>query len=243
MGLRTVKLSSGPDPLALRAGAKLRNEELLIVRFGGVNLRLALDQKLGTYWDAHHEVGLRELWSWFARYVYLPRLRDVSVLEGAVRDGAGNILWRSETFAYAAAREEPAEYRGLVAGQAADTPITSTSLIVDSSLVPERSPQPPGPEGGVGQPPPPPPPPSAARVVRFSGEAVLADPCTPFPELEKLVKEIIGPLAAQADVSLIVRVEIDASHAGAAGFSDKTIRDVSENAKTLKLRKFDFEKE
>jgi hypothetical protein len=61
--------------------------------------------------------------------------------------------------------------------------------------------------------------------------------------LEKLVKEIIGPLAAQADVSLTVRVEIDASHAGAAGFSDKTIRDVSENAKTLKLRKFDFEKE
>ena len=85
--------------------------------------------------------------------------------------------------------------------------------------------------------------PSAARVVRFSGEAVLADPCTPFPELEKLVKEIIGPLAAQADVSLTVRVEIDASHAGAAGFSDKTIRDVSENAKTLRLRKFDFEKE
>ncbi|MGD0862941.1 MAG: DUF499 domain-containing protein [Candidatus Limnocylindrales bacterium] len=243
VGLRTVKLNSGPDPLAIRAGAKLRNEELLIVKFGGVNLRLALDQKLGTYWDAHHEVGLRELWSWFARYVYLPRLRDVSVLEGAVRDGAGNILWRSETFAYAAAREEPAEYRGLVAGRAVDTPITSTSLIVDSSLVPDHPVPPPVPEGEGHEHTPTPPPAPVARVARFSGEAVLADPCTPFPELEKLVKEIIGPLAAQADVSLTVRVEIDASHAGAAGFSDKTIRDVSENARTLRLRKFDFERD
>jgi predicted AAA+ superfamily ATPase len=247
VGLRTVKLSSGPDPLAIRAGAKLRNEELLVVKFGGVNLRLALIQKLGTYWDAHHEVGLRELWSWFARYVYLPRLRDVSVLEGAVRDGAGNILWRSETFAYAAAREEPAEYRGLVAGRAADTPITSTSLIVDGSVLPDPLAGPetktaapdPGLAAGSGSAPTP----SPARVARFSGEAVLADPCTPFPELEKLVKEIIGPLATQADVSLTVRVEIEASHAGAGGFSDQTIRTVSENARTLRLRKFDFEKD
>jgi hypothetical protein len=72
---------------------------------------------------------------------------------------------------------------------------------------------------------------------------VLADPCTPFPELEKLVKEIIGPLATQPDVTLTVRVDIEASHAGAGGFSDHTIRTVSENARTLRLRKFDFEKE
>jgi hypothetical protein len=169
------------------------------------------------------------------------------VLEGAVRDGAGNILWRSETFAYAAAREEPAEYRGFVAGWAGDTPITSTSLIVDGSVLPDPLVGPesrmvapgPGPTPGPG----PGPAPSPARVARFSGEAVLDDPYTPFPELEKLVKEIIGPLATQPDVTLIVRVGIEASHAGAAGFSDKTIRDVSENAATLHLRKFDFEKD
>jgi hypothetical protein len=82
-----------------------------------------------------------------------------------------------------------------------------------------------------------------ARVVRFTGEAVLVDACTPFPELEKLVKEIIGPLATQPDVTLTVRIEIDASHAGAGGFSDQTIRTVSENARTLRMRKFDFEKD
>jgi hypothetical protein len=95
-----------------------------------------------------------------------------------------------------------------------------------------------GPGAGPGPGPLPP-----ARVSRFSGEAVLADACTPFPELEKLVKEIIGPLATQPDVTLTVRVEIEASHGGAGGFSDQTIRTVSENSRTLRLRKFDFEKE
>jgi hypothetical protein len=39
------------------------------------------------------------------QYPYLPRLRHISVLEGAVRDGTSSLLWRAETFAYAAARE------------------------------------------------------------------------------------------------------------------------------------------
>ena len=51
VSLRTVKLSSGPDALAIRAGAKLRSEELLIVKFGGVNFRLALDP------EARHLLG------------------------------------------------------------------------------------------------------------------------------------------------------------------------------------------
>ena len=235
--LRQVKVS-GSDPLAVRAGAKLRNEELLITRFGGVNLRLALDQKLGTYWNEHQAVGLRELWSWFARYIYLPRLRDVSVLEGAVRDGAGNLLWRTETFAYAAAREESGEYRGFVAGRVGETPITSTSFIVSGSVLPEPLP------GAGTEPPPPPPlaPPPPGAVRRFHGEAVLADPRTPIPELQKIVAEVIGPLAAQTDVSLTVRVEVEAQHRAEAGFSDQTVRTVSENARTLHVA-FEFEKE
>jgi hypothetical protein len=250
--LRPVKLSPGSDPLAVRAGAKLRNEELLITRFGGVNLRLALDQKLGEYWTAHHAVGLRELWSWFATYVYLPRLRDMSVLEGAVRDGVGNLLWRSETFAYAAAREESGSYRGLVAGRQGDTPITSTSVIVDGAALPDPLPgtllpgPPPGPGGFPLTPGPGPTPPAAppvARVARFHGEAVLADPGTPIPELQKIVAEVIGPLAAQTDVRLTVRIDIEAEHRADAGFTDQTVRTVSENAKTLRFRDFGFEKE
>jgi hypothetical protein len=238
--LRSVKLAVGPEPLAVRAGRKLQSEELLITKYGGVNLRLALTQTLGEYWSQHRQVGLKELWSWFAQYPYLPRLRDVSVLEGAVEDGAGNLLWRSETFAYAAARESAGDYLGLVAGRRAPTPITSTSLIVDGSVLPDPLPGVEAPKAPV---PPEPGPPEATSVRRFHGEASLSDPRTPIPELQKIVAEIIGPLAAQTDVSLRVRIDIEAEHRAADGFSDQTVRTVSENAKTLRFRDFGFDKD
>jgi hypothetical protein len=239
--LRQVKVT-GSDPLAVRAGAKLRNEELLITRFGGVNLRLVLDNVLGERWAADHAFLLRSLWGWFAQYPYLPRLRDASVLEGAVRDGASALLWRSETFAYAAAWEN-GEYRGILAGRVGETPITSASLIVDGSVLPDPLP---GTEEPPPRPPEPPEPlghPHVAGVRRFHGEAVLSDPRTPIPELQKIVAEVIGPLAAQSEVSLQVRVEVEAEHRAETGFTDQTIRTVSENAKTLRFRDFRFEKE
>jgi len=237
--LHPVKVS-GSDPLAIRAGAKLRNEEHLITKFGGVNLRLVLDGALKEKWDADHSFGLKQLWGWFAQYPYLPRLRDISVLEGAVRDGASSLLWRSETFAYVAARETPGEYRGIVAGRIAETPITSTSLIVDGSVLPDPLPgvEPPKPPPGPGPSPEP-----IRRVRRFHGEVSLGDPRRPIPELTKIVDEVIDRLAQQTDVRLRVTVEIEADHAGDEGFADDTVRTISENAKTLRFKDFGWEKE
>ena len=240
VGVRPVKVS-GSDPLAVRAGAKLRNEEHLITKFGGVNLRLVLDGALKEKWSADHAFGLKQLWSWFTQYPYLPRLRDSSVLEGAVRDGSSSLLWRSETFAYAAAREAPGEYRGIVAGRIAETPVTSTSVIVDGSVLPDplpgvEPPKPPLPGPGPGPEP-------VRRVRRFHGEVSLSDPRRPIPELTKIVDEVIDRLAQQTDVSLRVSVTIEADHKGSDGFADDTVRTISENAKTLRFRDFDWEKD
>jgi predicted AAA+ superfamily ATPase len=247
VGLHPVKVS-GSDPLAVRAGAKLRNEELLIVKYGGVNLRLVLDNVLKEKWDAEHAFGLKLLWGWFAQYPYLPRLRDISVLEGAVRDGTSSLLWRTETFAYAAAREAGGEYRGIVAGRLAETPVTSTSLIVDGSVLPDPLPgtEPkPAPSEGPGPlpPGPGPEPPPVARIRRFHGEVALSDPRRPIPELTKIVDEVIGRLAQQTDVRLHVTVQVEAEHAGTDGFSDDTVRTISENAKTLRFKDFGWDKE
>ncbi len=240
VALLPVKVS-GSDPLAVRAGAKLRNEEHLITKFGGVNLRLVLDGALKEKWTAERAFGLKQLWSWFAQYPYLPRLRDISVLEGAVRDGSSSLLWRSETFAYAAARGDDGEYLGIVAGRIAETPVTYTSLIVDGSVLPDPLPgveppksSPPGPGPG---------PEPVRRVKRFHGEVSLGDPRRPIPELTKIVDEVIDRLAQQPDVDLRVTVRIDARHGGADGFADETIRTISENAKTLKFDEFDWDKE
>ena len=152
---------------------------------------------------------------------------------------SSSLLWRTETFAYAAAREEAGEYRGIVAGRLAETPITSTSLIVDGSVLPDPLP-------GVEAPKPPPPGPEPSpepvrRVRRFHGEVSLADPRRPIPELTKIVDEVIDRLAQQTDVRLQVTVQLEAEHAAADGFSDDTVRTISENAKTLRFKDFGWE--
>jgi predicted AAA+ superfamily ATPase len=226
--LRPVKVS-GSDPLAVRAGAKLRNEELLITKFGGVNLRHVLNTLLAGQWNEHHYVRLRELWEWFAKYPYLPRLRDSSVLEGAIGDGAANLLWRSETFAYGAVREESGEYRGVVAGRQGETPITSNSVAVDGSVLPDPLP-------GEDRPLPlPPPPPPDGRIRRFEGEVTLAEPGRPLPELTKIVDEVIARLAQDPDVELDLTLHITATH-DRDGFSDDMVRTITENARQLKMR-------
>ena len=237
--LRPVKVS-GSDPLAVRAGAKLRSEEHLITKFGGVNLRLVLDGSLKEKWSADHAFGLKQLWSWFAQYPYLPRLRDISVLEGAVRDGSSSLLWRSETFAYAAAYEA-GEYRGIVAGRVAETPVTYSSLIVDGSVLPDPLPGSEPPKSPLPRPGPGPEP--ARRVRRFHGEVNLGDPRRPIPELTKIVDEVINRLAQQTDVRLRVTVDIEADHAGDEGFADDTVRTISENAKTLRFKDFGWDKD
>ena len=72
-------------------------------------------------WRGDH-VAIRQLAEDFARYVYLPRLRDPEVLTSAVRDGLGLLLWRQESFAFADGYDEASgRYRGLRCGQRVDT--------------------------------------------------------------------------------------------------------------------------
>jgi predicted AAA+ superfamily ATPase len=241
VALQPIKLSGGPDPIAIRAGAKLHSEGQLITKFGGINLRLVLDGALQEKWEAERAFGLKQLWVWFAQYPYLPRLRDISVLEGAVRDGSSSLLWRSETFAYAAAREGAGEYRGIVAGRIAETPITSTSLIVDGSVLPDTPPDPETPKPPVTDPHLQPI--AAKRIKRFHGEVALGDPRRPIPELTKIVDEVIDRLAQQTDVRLRITVQIEADHSSDEGFTDDTVRTISENAKTLRFKDFSWHKE
>ena len=41
-------------------------------------------------------VEVRDLWSFYSQYLYLPRLRDASVLLAAITDGVGLITWRQD---------------------------------------------------------------------------------------------------------------------------------------------------
>ena len=68
---------TGQEPLAVRASKKLRNDELLVTGFAATRLRLELDQV--PLWRGDH-VAIKQLVEDFARYIYLPRLKEPSVL-------------------------------------------------------------------------------------------------------------------------------------------------------------------
>ena len=112
---QAFRLPSGQDALAVRASKKLKTDELLVTGMAGTILKMSLDRV--PLWRNNH-VAVKQLAEDFARYVYLPRLKDSSVLVGAVRDGLGLLTWEEESFAFADSfDEETGRYRGLRGGQ------------------------------------------------------------------------------------------------------------------------------
>ena len=81
-----VLRADGQGALAARVSRKLLNEGLLQTAFAPVLLRMQLDGPLAPLWEAGHAEA-KAVWDCFARYAYLPRLRDQEVLLGAVRQG------------------------------------------------------------------------------------------------------------------------------------------------------------
>ena len=106
---------SGQDALAVRVSKKLRADELLLTGFAATRLRMELDRV--PLWRGDH-VSVKQLAEDFARYLYLPRLADPSVLLAAIRDGIALITWTQDSFAYADRYDEAAgRYPALRVGQ------------------------------------------------------------------------------------------------------------------------------
>lgn len=127
---------SGTDPLAVRASKKLRNDELLITSFAGTRLRMELDKI--PLWRGDH-VPVRQLVDDFAKYPYLPRLAEPSVLLEAIRSGAELLTWERDTFAYAEGFDEAAgRYRGLQAGRHISLSDASSPALVVKAEVARR---------------------------------------------------------------------------------------------------------
>jgi hypothetical protein len=106
---------SGPDALAVRASKKLRGDELLITGFAATRLRIELDRV--PLWRGDH-VPIKQLIEDFARYLYLPRLKETPVLLQSISDGLALLTWGKDSFAFAESYDESScRYRGLRCGQ------------------------------------------------------------------------------------------------------------------------------
>ncbi len=252
---------SGQDALAVRASKKLKNDELLITSFAASRLRMELDRV--PLWRGDH-VAIKQIVDDFARYLYLPRLRDPSVLVEAIRSGLGLLTWEQDSFAFADSYDEAgARYRGLQFGRhvhkvEVDAPgllvkpdvvrrqvdaeraavsATSGTLGTDGGSAVSGSPasQPPGsPPGTPGATPAP------ARPKRFHATMTL-DATRVGRDASKVADEVITHLAGLvgADVKVTLEIEADVP----AGVPENVVRTVTENSRTLKFDTHGFETE
>jgi hypothetical protein len=246
---------AGNDPLAVRVSKRLRGDEGLIMEYSGARLRMDLDRV--PLWRGDH-VDLRQLWSDYSQYLYLPRLRDSAALLGAVRDGVASLTWNPETFAYASALDEATgRYKGLVAATHPNVVLDGVSLIVkpdvafrqfesDRQLPPETiSSGEPGTQGtgkgittvelGKGG--------SEGKLdvpVRFYGRVTLGS-VRLLKEMGEIAEAVIAQLSRAGDANVSITVEIEAN--APKGFNDDIQRSVTENARTLKFDTQEFEAE
>ena len=122
----------GSDTLAVRASKKLRNDALLVTKYGGTVLKIALDGI--PLWRGDH-VSIKQLAEDFAQYLYLPRLKNTDVLLSAVSDGLSLLTWADETFAYAEGLDaKTGRYQGLRGGQQVHVTAEGPDLLVKSDV-------------------------------------------------------------------------------------------------------------
>lgn len=244
---------TGQEPLAERAGKKLRGQEQLHLRLAGTMLRRQLDAI--PLWRGDH-VSVVQLVSDFAQYLYLPRLARPAVLYAAVQDGLALMLWREEGFAYADSYDDSrCKYLGLRGGSRAEGVDQGQGLLVrpevakpilDAAAVPSPLPatassvvdeMPAG--GGFGTPTTERP--ETAPILRRFYGTVALDAARVGRDAGRIADEVISHLSALVGSKVTVSLEITAELED--GASDSLVRTVTENARTLKFTSQGFEPE
>ncbi|MBI5524652.1 MAG: ATP-binding protein [Desulfarculus sp.] len=244
---------SGSDPLAVRASKKLRGDSLLFPTYAASLLRMELNRI--PLWRGDH-VAIAQLVEDFARYNYLPRLRNAEVLVEAIRSGLALLTWEQDAFAYADSYDEAAgRYRGLRGGQNISLDQGDTGLLVRPEVArqqinAETAPPPPTTTGEGSTVPSPGPEPTPApdpsepagppKPRRFYG-TVRLDPERVGRDASKIADEVITHLVGLVGSSVTVTLEVEATIP--AGAPDNVVRTVTENSRTLKFTSQGFEVE
>lgn len=257
---QAMKLS-GQDDLAVRASKKLLNDELLITSFAGTRLRMELDggQHGVPLWPDGH-ISVKQLADHCARYLYLPRFADTSVLLGAIRNGVSLLTWRNESFAFADSYdEEKARYRGLRSGcnisldgsepeavivkpEIAQKQMDAEQALLGLSTQPTTTAPSPGqesvPESQGVLPIAEPGVVRQAQPKRFHGTVAL-DPTRVGRDAGQIGDEVIAHLSGLVGAKVRITLEIDAEVE--SGVPDNVVRTVTENSRTLKFTNHGFE--
>lgn len=132
---------SGGRSLAERVSAKLVREDQLVTDLGAPILGATLRSELGALWRDAGEINVGDLWGYFTRYPYLPRLVRREVLDQAIQQALSVVLVENERFAIAAGKDSiTGRYRGLVVPPDvnASIQVTNSTLLVDVGRAQEQ---------------------------------------------------------------------------------------------------------
>lgn len=207
----------------------------------------ALALHLKPLWpDDRAHLGVGEVAEWFASYVYLPKLRDRVVLEGAIRDAVGKL---DASFGYADRYDEATNtYVGMAWAKSVPEILPTTAVLLRSDVAVEQlrpSSAPTSPngtthgapsegghvpvqasvEGGVD--------PGREKPRRFYGTVDL-DMVRPMKAFDGVFNAVVMELQRTPGAKVKITIEIEAEADG--GFEESDIGVVRDNARQLKFR-------
>ena len=255
MDFEVVRLN-GVGSLAKRASDKLVRDNHLNLVYTPVLLRLQLD-RVPLWPDGH--IAVSDLWESLARYLYLPRLRDRTVLEGPPPMGHANCSGRARV---SRSPKGMMRVRGATSVWCAagllDEPVdavTGTTLLVKPEIALRQAKADATVASGVehsgltagqavdlrdGDAAGPAAPPAVVLLRRFHGSARL-DPQRLNRDVARLTQEVVEHLTTLVGTEVEVTVEIHATNPD--GFPEDVVRTVSENAQSLHLLSHGFEEQ
>jgi predicted AAA+ superfamily ATPase len=257
----TITIRGGTENVVRKAAQKMRQNEAIIERWAPVLLKMELDNIL---WRDSDNISIKQLWEYLSTYCYLPRLANENVLMDTIRTGVNS----DEYFAIASGFDGT-RYIDLKINQYVGFPEKSGYLVkidvAQKQLADERAKRQAELDGaarpGIS--------PSVPAEIRGHGgyvpprvdddSAAFEDyaPSVPEPrsrrffmaadlditrinrDVQKYVEEIIQHLTSVDGANVTVSLEV---HAEATdGFDKQTVRTVSENCRTLRVRDSGFE--
>lgn len=242
-----------------RTGVRFVKEDLLRVEVAPALIRIDINENLLARWNTG-KIRVGDLWEYYARYPYMPRLRDRNVLISAIRTTLHDAGFAGQGFALASGyNEETGKFSGLAIpiedldfGE-----ITDDTLLVKPDLaiaqrrgereaeltsvggpdVPQRTSTGTNSDGST-QPglvvhTPAPPAAAVVKNVRYSGRVEIDGGANLPLAFRNLVDEVLLHLQQAGPDAFEITLDIRAEKSD--GFDASTVRIVSENSRQLRF--------
>jgi predicted AAA+ superfamily ATPase len=253
----------GSEDIVTKAKKKMLQNEQVIVRWAPALLKMELDNLL---WRDSDHIPVKKLWEYLCTYCYLPRLANAEVLFDAVQQGVNS----AEYFAFASGLDGE-RYIGLKFNQPIGYVEKSGYLVKTAAAQKQLAddeekrragagaPQehgspgiPSGTGGGAGQ--------TGAAGAAQAGDSVPREeqiPAASGPkytrffmsadldttrinrDVQRYVEEIIQHLTMVDGARISISLEVQAETGN--GFDQQTVRTITENCRTLRVRDSGFE--